>query len=89
MSVSFLAHFMVTVYFLIVKDSFKVTISSLEKEYLRVHVPAPLDRGDGSLLVRYRLYGSSMKGLKIEVLYQDKPVAKSPYSLRGNVFFGH
>ncbi|XP_077052615.1 protein O-glucosyltransferase 3 [Siphateles boraxobius] len=68
-----------------VKDSFKVTISSLEKEYLRVHVPAPLDRGDGSLLVRYRLYGSSLKGLKIEVLYQDKPVAKSPYSLRGPV----
>lgn len=69
-----------------VKDSFNVKISSLEKEYLRIHVPAPLDRGDGSLLVRYRLYGSSLKGLKIEVLYQDKPVAKSPYTLRGPVY---
>lgn len=86
MSVSFLGHFMVSVLFLLVKDSFKVKISSLEKEYLRIHVPAPLDRGDGSLLVRYRLYGSSLKGLKIEVLYQDKLVAKSPYTLRGKVF---
>ncbi|TRY93109.1 hypothetical protein DNTS_007753 [Danionella cerebrum] len=68
------------------KDSFKVKISSLEKEYLRIHVPAPLDRGDGSLLVRYRLYGSSLKGLKVEVFYKDKPVAKSPYALKGPVY---
>ncbi|XP_016151500.1 protein O-glucosyltransferase 3 [Sinocyclocheilus grahami] len=58
-------------------DSFRVKISSLEQQYVRVHVPAPLDRGDGSLLVRYRLYGSSSKGLQIEVLYQDRPVADS------------
>lgn len=67
-------------------DSFRVKIWSLEKEFVRVHVPAPLDRGDGSLLVRYRLYGSSSKGLKIEVLYQDKPVADSPYTLQGPVY---
>ncbi|XP_056587247.1 protein O-glucosyltransferase 3 [Triplophysa dalaica] len=68
------------------KDSFKVKITSLEKEYLRIHVPLPLDRADGSLLVRYRLYGSSSKGLKIEVMYEDKPVAKSPYTLNGPVY---
>ncbi|XP_059382901.1 protein O-glucosyltransferase 3 [Carassius carassius] len=67
-------------------DSFRVKVWSLEKEFVRVHVPAPLDRGDGSLLVRYRLYGSSSKGLKIEVLYQDEPVAHSPYTLKGPVY---
>lgn len=64
-------------------DSFRVKVWSLENEFVRVHVPAPLDRGDGSLLVRYRLYGSSSKGLKIEVLYRDEPVAHSPYTLKG------
>ncbi|XP_051955378.1 protein O-glucosyltransferase 3 [Xyrauchen texanus] len=68
------------------KDLFKVKITSLEKEYLRIHAPPPLDRGDGSLLVRYRLYGSSAKGLKVDVLYQDKPVAKSPYTLKGPIY---
>ncbi len=72
-----------------VKDSFRVKIWSLEKEYVRVHVPAPLDRGDGSLLVRYRLYGSASKGLSIEVMYQDKPVANSPYNLTGKGFFSY
>lgn len=75
--------------FILAKDSFKVKITSLEKEYLRIHVPLPLDRADGSLLVRYRLYGSSSKGLKIEVMYEDKPVAKSPYTLKGTVIFWH
>lgn len=69
--------------FILAKDSFKIKITSLEKEHLRIHVPPPLDRGDGSLLVRYRLYGSSTEGLKIEVLYKDKPVTKSPYTLTG------
>ncbi|CAM9114450.1 unnamed protein product, partial [Lampetra planeri] len=33
------------------KDTFKVKISSLEKkEHIRIHVQAPLDRGDGSFL---------------------------------------
>ncbi len=71
----------------LVTDSFRVKIWSLEKEYVRVHVSSPLDRGDGSLLVRYRLYESSSKDLTIEVLYQDKPVASSPYTLKGKGFF--
>ncbi|KAM9854314.1 protein O-glucosyltransferase 3 [Aulostomus maculatus] len=69
------------------KDAFKVKISSLEKmEHVRIHVPVPLDRGDGSFMVRYRLYGSALKGLKVEVLHQDTAVAKSPYILQGPVY---
>ncbi|KAM3870231.1 protein O-glucosyltransferase 3 [Diretmus argenteus] len=69
------------------KDSFKVKITSLmQKEHLRIHVPPPLDRGDGSFLVRYRLYGSTLKGLKVQVLHQDAAVAKSPYTLQGPVY---
>jgi hypothetical protein len=33
--------------------------------------------------MRYRLYGSILKGLKVEVLYRDSHVAKSPYTLQG------
>ncbi|XP_015820755.3 protein O-glucosyltransferase 3 [Nothobranchius furzeri] len=68
------------------KDAFKVKITSLDKEFIRVHVPPPLDRGDGSFLVRYRLYGSAVKGLKVEVLHQGAAVAKSPYILQGPVY---
>ncbi|XP_037539292.1 protein O-glucosyltransferase 3 [Nematolebias whitei] len=69
------------------KDTFKVKISPLDnKEYLRVHVPPPLDRGDGSFLVRYRLYGSTIKGLRVEILHQDAAVAQSPYILQGPVY---
>ncbi|XP_078477896.1 LOW QUALITY PROTEIN: protein O-glucosyltransferase 3 [Lampetra planeri] len=69
------------------KDTFKVKISSLEKkEHIRIHVQAPLDRGDGSFLVRYRMYGSAQTGLKVEVLHRDVAVAKSPYILRGPVY---
>ncbi|KAM7002278.1 protein O-glucosyltransferase 3 [Tautogolabrus adspersus] len=69
------------------KDTFKVKISPLDKkEHIRIHVPPPLDRGDGSFLVRYRLYGTVLKGLKIEVLHQDAAVAKSPYTLQGPVY---
>ena len=66
------------------KDAFKVKITSLsKKEHVRIHVPPPLDRGDGSFLVRYRLYGSALKGLKIEVFHQDAAVARSPYIMQG------
>ncbi|XP_033490325.2 protein O-glucosyltransferase 3 [Epinephelus lanceolatus] len=69
------------------KDTFKVRISPLDKkEHIRIHVPPPLDRGDGSFLVRYRLYGSVLKGLKVEVLHQDAAVAKSPYIVQGPVY---
>lgn len=66
------------------KDTFKVKISSQDKnEHLRVHVPPPLDRGDGSFLVRYRLYGTALRGLTVQVLHQDAAVAKSPYTVPG------
>lgn len=69
------------------KDTFKVKISPVDKkEHIRIHVPLPLDRGDGSFLVRYRLYGTVLKGLKIEVLHQDAAVAMSPYTLQGPVY---
>lgn len=69
------------------KDTFKVKITSLDhKEYIRIHVAQPLDRGDGSFLVRYRLYGTASTGLKVEVLHRDQPVAKSPYSIQGPVY---
>ncbi|XP_020790509.2 protein O-glucosyltransferase 3 [Boleophthalmus pectinirostris] len=69
------------------KDAFKVKISSLDpKEYIRIHVAQPLDREDGSFLVRYRLYGTASKGLKVEVLHGDVPAAKSPYTIQGPVY---
>ncbi|KAK7892042.1 hypothetical protein WMY93_024005 [Mugilogobius chulae] len=69
------------------KDTFKVKISSLDqKEYIRIHVSQPLDRGDGSFLVRYRLYGTASKGLKVEVFHGDASVAKSPYTMHGPVY---
>ncbi|XP_041650707.1 protein O-glucosyltransferase 3 [Cheilinus undulatus] len=69
------------------KETFKVKISPLnKKEHIRIHVPPPLDRGDGSFVVRYRLYGTVLNGLQIEVLHQDAAVAKSPYDLQGPVY---
>ncbi|MEQ2265543.1 Protein O-glucosyltransferase 3 [Xenotaenia resolanae] len=69
------------------KETFKVKISPLNKEeYIRVHVPPPLDRGDGSFLMRYRLYGSAATGLKVEILHRDVAVAKSPYIIQGPVY---
>lgn len=65
-------------------DAFKVKISPLDKtEHVRIHVPPPLDRRDGSFVVRYRLYGSVLGGLKVEVLHQEAAVAKSPYTIQG------
>ncbi|XP_029991520.1 protein O-glucosyltransferase 3 [Sphaeramia orbicularis] len=69
------------------KETFKVKISALDKkEHIRIHVPPPLDRGDGSFLVRYRLYGTASRGLQVLVLHQDTPVAKSPYTIQGPVY---
>ncbi|XP_030588116.1 protein O-glucosyltransferase 3 [Archocentrus centrarchus] len=69
------------------KDAFNVKISSLDvNEHIRVHVPPPLDRGDGSFLVRYRLYSSALTGLHIQVSYGDAAVAKSPYTVQGPVY---
>ncbi|KAG8584721.1 hypothetical protein GDO81_004741 [Engystomops pustulosus] len=67
--------------------SFKVSIKSLStKEFVRIHVPDPLDRNDGSFLMRYRMYGSAGEGLVIEVRHHDQHVAHSPYILKGPVY---
>lgn len=69
------------------QKTFKVSIRSISpKEYIRIHVPDPLDRNDGSFLMRYRMYGSVNKGMVIEVLYGDQHVAQSPYILEGAVY---
>ncbi|XP_036283196.1 protein O-glucosyltransferase 3 [Pipistrellus kuhlii] len=66
---------------------FKVVVKSLSpKELVRIHVPKPLDRNDGTFLIRYRMYESVNEGLKIEVLYGDDHVAQSPYILKGPVY---
>ncbi|XP_070240357.1 protein O-glucosyltransferase 3 isoform X1 [Bos mutus] len=66
---------------------FRVVIKSLSpKELVRIHVPKPLDRNDGTFLMRYRMYETVSKGLKIEVLYGDEHVAQSPYILKGPVY---
>ncbi|XP_069496375.1 protein O-glucosyltransferase 3 isoform X2 [Ambystoma mexicanum] len=66
--------------------TFKVSIKALSsKEYIRIHVPNPLDRNDGSFLMRYRMYGSINEGLLIDVLYGEEHVAQSPYLLKGAV----
>lgn len=68
------------------KDVFKVQIASASgKEHVRIHVPAPLDREDGSFLVRYRLYTTPSSDLTVQVLHKNIPVARSPYILQGTV----
>ncbi|KAG8452940.1 hypothetical protein GDO86_004660 [Hymenochirus boettgeri] len=69
------------------KKTFRVVIKALaSKEFVRIHVPDPLDRNDGSFLVRYRMYASANQGLVIEVFHGDKHVAQSPYTLKGPVY---
>ncbi|XP_033864706.3 protein O-glucosyltransferase 3 [Acipenser ruthenus] len=69
------------------RDSFRVEITSRsKKEHIRIHWVKPLDRNDGSFLMRYRLYESATEGLKIEVFHRNKHVAQSPYILKGPVY---
>ncbi|XP_063250667.1 protein O-glucosyltransferase 3 isoform X2 [Prinia subflava] len=69
------------------RTQFKVVIKALSpKEVTRIYTPWPLDRNDGTFLMRYRMYGSVTKGLKIEILYGDQHVAQSPYILKGPVY---
>uniref|UniRef100_H3ALL2 Protein O-glucosyltransferase 3 n=1 Tax=Latimeria chalumnae TaxID=7897 RepID=H3ALL2_LATCH len=69
------------------KEAFRVEIKTLSsREFLRIHVPQPLDRNDGSFLMRYRMYGTANEGLKIEIFHEDKYVAQSPYILKGPVY---
>lgn len=66
------------------RDPFRVEITSRsKKEHIRIHWVKPLDRNDGSFLMRYRLYESATEGLKIEVFHRNKHVAQSPYILKG------
>lgn len=70
------------------RTQFKVVIKALSpKEVPRIYTPRPLDRNDGTFLMRYRMYGSVRKGLKIEILYGDQHVAQSPYILKGKGIF--
>uniref|UniRef100_A0A8B9MB49 Uncharacterized protein n=1 Tax=Accipiter nisus TaxID=211598 RepID=A0A8B9MB49_9AVES len=63
------------------------TVPLSPKEVTRIYTPLPLDRNDGTFLMRYRMYGSVRKGLKIEILYGDQHVAQSPYILKGKGIF--
>lgn len=66
------------------QTQFKVVVKSLSpKELVRIYVPKPLDRNDGTFLVRYRMHETVQEGLKIEILYGSEHVAQSPYILKG------
>ncbi|XP_057624750.1 protein O-glucosyltransferase 3 [Chionomys nivalis] len=69
------------------QTQFKVVVKSLSpKESARIYVPKPLDRNDGTFLVRYRMHETVHEGLKVEVLYGGEHVAQSPYILKGPVY---
>ncbi|GAB1294212.1 Protein O-glucosyltransferase 3 [Apodemus speciosus] len=69
------------------QTQFKVVVKSLSpKELVRIYVPKPLDRNDGTFLVRYRMHETVHEGLKIEILYGSEHVAQSPYILKGPVY---
>ncbi|EDL95514.1 KDEL (Lys-Asp-Glu-Leu) containing 2 [Rattus norvegicus] len=69
------------------QTQFKVVVKSLSpKELVRIYVPKPLDRNDGTFLVRYRMHETVHEGLKIEILYGGEHVAQSPYILKGPVY---
>lgn len=63
---------------------FEIKISAPDEQFTRVGIQV-LDRKDGSFIVRYRLY-ASYKSLKVEVKFQGRHVAKSPYMLKGPVY---
>ncbi|XP_072120419.1 protein O-glucosyltransferase 3 [Mobula birostris] len=68
-------------------NTFSVTVKVLNtREHVRRYVPTPLDRNDGSFLMRYRMYGSAIEGIKIEVFHQGQHVGQSPYILKGPVY---
>ncbi|XP_041054964.1 protein O-glucosyltransferase 3 [Carcharodon carcharias] len=68
-------------------NTFNVVIKVLSsREHVRRYVPAPLDRNDGTFLMRYRMYGTASEGLKIEVFLQGQHVGQSPYILKGPVY---
>ncbi|XP_071116529.1 protein O-glucosyltransferase 2-like [Haliotis cracherodii] len=66
------------------EKAFAVTIYKKSSERVRVWTQV-LDRHDGSYIVRYRMYESAVD-LEIEVLYQGRHMADSPYTLKGMVY---
>ncbi|XP_053311263.1 protein O-glucosyltransferase 2 [Spea bombifrons] len=64
--------------------TFRVNIFAPGEQYTRVGVQV-LDRKDGSLIVRYKLY-ASYKSLQVEVTANGKHVARSPYMLEGPIY---
>lgn len=66
---------------------FIVTVKVLNsREHVRRYVPTPSDRNDGTFLMRYRLYGSAIEGLNIEVFHRGQHVGQSPFILKGPVY---
>ena len=63
------------------ESAFKVKIVSPTEQFSRIWIQV-LDRKDGSFLVRYRMY-ASYTDLHIDVLLEDKHVAKSPFTVKG------
>lgn len=69
------------------QTQFKVVVKSLSpRESVRIYAPKPLDRNDGTFLVRYRMHETAHEGLKVEVLYGGEHVAQSPYILKGKCY---
>ncbi|XP_006972381.2 protein O-glucosyltransferase 3 isoform X1 [Peromyscus maniculatus bairdii] len=69
------------------QTQFKVVVKSLSpRESVRIYAPKPLDRNDGTFLVRYRMHETAHEGLRVEVLYGGEHVAQSPYILKGPVY---
>lgn len=65
------------------EKAFEVNIVSLTDQFTRIWVQV-LDRQDGSFVVRYRMY-ATYSNLHIHILHKNKPVAKSPYILKGMI----
>ncbi|XP_064183810.1 protein O-glucosyltransferase 2 isoform X1 [Anguilla rostrata] len=66
------------------ENTFEIKIVAPGEPFSRIWVQV-LDRRDGSLLVRYRMY-ASYPSLHVEVLLKGAHVAKSPYILKGPVY---
>lgn len=66
------------------EKTFEVKMVSPAEQFTRIWVQV-LDRGDGSFLVRYRMY-ASYTHLHVHVLLNEQHVHKSPFVLKGAVY---
>ncbi|XP_028447389.1 protein O-glucosyltransferase 2 [Perca flavescens] len=66
------------------ENTFEVKMVSPVEQFTRIWIQV-LDRKDGSFLVRYRMY-ATYTDLHIHILLKNKPVAKSPFILKGPVY---